>query len=980
MSTSEIGSVAGYRDGSTAEFDLDGILARQTRPDGVVLDAFDAHQRPTAGHTDAARFTVAYPEARNDLPQERDGAGVELSPAGDVIRRRYADGTVHESFDSLGRPHQGIAGDTRFDIEYGANGRVTNRFVDGTVVDYDGAGRVLRHETPDGTVYDSFDPAGRPTAGHGTTDFTIDYPAGGGSVIRYADGSSATFDADGTLVSQSPGPAPDPGTTVTTAAAEPPARQVADDGTVFSSFDGDGRPLAGETPEGDRFTMSYDAGGGSTVSYADGSTVVFDAAGDVVSQRLADGTVFSSFDGENRPLKGETPEGDRFTMSYDAASGSTMSYGDGSSVGLDADGKVISQRLADGTAFTSFDGDGRPLTGRTPEGERFTISYDAGGGSTMSYADGSSVVFDAAGEVTRQTLADGTVFTSFDGEGRPLSGVTPEGDPFTISYDDGGGSTMTYPDGSSVVFGADGAVTRQTLDDGTVFTAFDDDGRPVAGETPEDDPFTVAYDERGSRTSYADGSSVRFDANGTVVSQRLADGTEFTRFDAQGRPLAGTTPEGQRFAVSYDDRGGSVMTYADGSSVSFAANGAVVSQTLADGTEFTGFDPENRPLAGRTPEGQQFAVSYDDRGGSVTRYADGSSVTVDANGTVVGQRLADGTVFTAFDGEGRPWKGMTPEGRSITLTYDGGTVTTAYGDGSSLTTDADGDPLRMTTVDGTVFTEFHGDGRPKVGVTAQGERFTMTYDDTDHTTRIAYDNGTTIVLDANDDPTYMSTSDGSVFTDFLDDGRPRSGTGPNGEHISFTYDDRAGTSTAVIGDNTIVYDAGGNPVSLTTAQGYVFSDFENGNFTRGYDPASGRHFDISYGPNGETTWRYGEHDSVTFDRNGRPIYAEYVDGDGRAIGVDYAIQIPLLQQTAEYTRTERETVSAQLELLKGQITEAKGYWVSPAGRTFEAYSAVVETAANNLLGVLDAAISKLELTHANYVGSESTNAGNMTPK
>lgn len=55
-------------------------------------------------------------------------------------------------------------------------------------------------------------------------------------------------------------------------------------------------------------------------------------------------------------------------------------------------------------------------------------------------------------------------------------------------------------------------------------------------------------------------------------------------------------------------------------------------------------------------------------------------------------------------------------------------------------------------------------------------------------------------------------------------------------------------------------------------------------------------------------------------------------------------------------------------------------WDSPAADTYRAYRAAVTQAAANLLGVLDAAVTKLNLTYDNYVGSETQNTDNLTPK
>jgi hypothetical protein len=82
--------------------------------------------------------------------------------------------------------------------------------------------------------------------------------------------------------------------------------------------------------------------------------------------------------------------------------------------------------MPDGAVFTAFDDGGRPTTGTVPahEGvpaEAVGITYAADGSSVWKFQSGTSVLRNAKGDVISETMSDGSVFTRFDGEGRPIA-------------------------------------------------------------------------------------------------------------------------------------------------------------------------------------------------------------------------------------------------------------------------------------------------------------------------------------------------------------------------------------------------------------------------------------------------------------------------------------------------------------------------------------------------------------------------------
>ncbi|MEU7841633.1 hypothetical protein AB0B39_11715, partial [Micromonospora sp. NPDC049114] len=91
----------------------------------------------------------------------------------------------------------------------------------------------------------------------------------------------------------------------------------------------------------------------------------------------------------------------------------TQDLADGTVVEYDDDGRVVREELPDGTVFDRFTADGRPTHGTLPDAGEVSISYGGGGGSTWSYADGTVVQRNAAGDVTYERTGDGASFDAF---------------------------------------------------------------------------------------------------------------------------------------------------------------------------------------------------------------------------------------------------------------------------------------------------------------------------------------------------------------------------------------------------------------------------------------------------------------------------------------------------------------------------------------------------------------------------------------
>ncbi|MET8280538.1 hypothetical protein [Micromonospora sp. NPDC005174] len=689
------GSTWSFDDGSRVSYDGSDHVVSQVAADGTVLSAF-TDQGPTHAvlPNGGGAASISYGAKGGSVWSFDDGSRVSYDGSNHVTSQVAADGTVLSAFTDQGPTHAvlpnggGVAA-----IAYAGDGS-TWSFDDGSRVSYDGSDHVVSQVAADGTVLSAFTHQG-PTHAvlpNGGGAASISYGAKGGSVWSYDDGSKVLYDGSDHVVSQ-----------------------VAADGTVLSDFTDQG-PTHAVLPNGATASISYGAKGGSTWSHDDGSKVSYDGSNRVASQVAADGTVLSAFT-DKGPTHAVLPNGGTAAISYGPKGGSVWSYADGSKVSYDGSNRVTSQVAADGTVFSAFTDKG-PTHAALPNGGAATISYGAKGGSVWSYADGSKVSYNSSGHVTSQVSADGTAFSRFDSQGRPTHATMPGPGDVTVSYTSNGASTWSYADGTRVQRNADGAITRETTSDGTVFDRFDSDGRPVHGRVPGADgqppqTVTIAYKPNGESTwTYHDpGGGTTMTLTRSASGQPLTmvqDGWTFRSFDGDGRPTAGNGPDGS-VAIKYGANGTSTWTFTDahnGRTVIERNAGGQPITMISDGWTYTKFDGEGRPLVGHKPgenggAGETVTISYGHDDSSVWKYGDGTVITRAGNGRVT-SLVADGWTYTKFDDQGRPTYG-TKDGKHISISYQGDWTVTRYPDGTTIGTDSHGRPIYQINPDGSRF-------------------------------------------------------------------------------------------------------------------------------------------------------------------------------------------------------------------------------------------------------------------------------------
>jgi YD repeat-containing protein len=432
-------------DGTRVLYRTDGMPIRQWNVDGSIV-SFDAQGRPQTPMTaDGAHQPSSHP-----VP---DGAPKAL---------------VMDKPDGQGRPVGVTFPDgTQARYAYEPDGGRVVHYSTGVVTTEDKAGNILAERLPNGTVLTAQGSQGQPIGG-----------AARGGQLPGAQQMVATA----AMPSQD-------GTTVVDPAGKP-VRQITADGTVYDQFDAQGRPTSGITPDGSRFTITYDAKGDAFELFADGQPARPAPARRVVQQVAPDGTVFNGMNSNGRPTSGVSPGGGRFTVTYQPKADSTAGATDRPATRSSSGGQALPPAAPDTAAPGSA---GRPTSGTLPDGTRYTVTYDAKGDAFQHLSNGTTVEYSPSGKIIKETTPDGTVFDSFDGNGRPTSGTTADGTHFTTTYDAKGDTFQHFSDGTTV--------------------EYDGSGHPIKTWTPDGKEITWAVDlpalEAAARTVSAEHDSIQ---------------------------------------------------------------------------------------------------------------------------------------------------------------------------------------------------------------------------------------------------------------------------------------------------------------------------------------------------------------------------------------------------------------------------------------------------------------------------------------
>jgi RHS repeat-associated protein len=366
-----------------------------------------------------------------------------------------------------------------------------------------------------------------------------------------------------------------------------------------------------------------------------------------------------------------------------------------------AAGQVASTTDALGrTTLYSYDTNSRLVRTTFPDGTYEELGYDANGNKTRStdrlgrvtvmvydelnrhvqtqYPDGTDrrMEYDAAGRLTAEVdQRNARLVHDYDAASQQTSSVDASGRRTEHTYDLAGNRTQTrLPDGRGINFTYDALnrLTRSVFPDGSVQqSTYRPDGRKATETDARGVTTTFGYDASGRLTSVqqtgiASATTYGYDEAGgrTLLRDALARQVQW-RYDAIGRPLSRTLPNGSIESFAYD---------AEGQLTSHTTFGG---QTITRTYDALGRELTRRvPAAAGSPE-RTITWTYTAEGQRATQVETGSSslqgtttYTYDALNRITQWVGPQGALSWAYDEAGRVTRRTTPEG-STTYAFDG---------------------------------------------------------------------------------------------------------------------------------------------------------------------------------------------------------------------------------------------------------------------------------------------------------------------
>ena len=476
-------------------------------------------------------------------------------------------------------------------------------------------------------------PEGAEDNGDGTYSETVDgmtttYDANGNVLgVEAAEDVVDGVDGDDTLIGGDGNDTLDDGTDTTTAGGltRSLGNTVTDDTT---------EDLTGSGYFTDDEGNVYDAEG-NFVSYADGSTDEIETADDEVAYTDDYGNTYDS----NGDL---IAEGDHSDYVYTAEDGSTYDY-DGNLI-AEADHSGFLQYDDEGNAY-DYDGNFVSYAeGYTPEDE-YTSEDEYGFEDEYSGEDEYEEEYeeDAKGGLIGMRRGGAPVHMQEGGDPDE-----EDGEPIGEEENEDGTITQYFDDGSSITYDADGEVTEVTeATEDEEAPAFATRGITVgAGGQRYENPLTAADYQAESRLTGANPTRLQSFLDDIPRTNAVADG-ESTGNEGQGTGLD-FTPEG--FPEGFVSNGDGTATYVDddGSTITIDADNNIVFVTDANGDTVVQNNEPVTTTGGLTQAGQGNRQYFDD-GSSIETFDDGSTVTYDSDGNVF---KATNAYETTYDDEG----------------------------------------------------------------------------------------------------------------------------------------------------------------------------------------------------------------------------------------------------------------------------------------------------------------------------------------
>jgi uncharacterized delta-60 repeat protein len=350
-----------------------------------------------------------------------------------------------------------------------------------------------------------------------------------------------------------------------------------DDGTLDASFGGDGRVVTSFGASDDNgFSVTLDGADRILVAGYTGSGASAEFA---VARYNSDGSLDTSFDGDGLISTGLL--GDDLGQSVKVQSDGKIVIGGYSFNGSSFDFSIVRYN-DDGSLDTSFDGDGKVTVGIAFHDASYSIALQSDGKIVAAGHSLTGIGINDFAIVRYNT--DGSLDTTFSGDGRVTTDFG--------GTNDVGQSVAVQADGKIVVAGisstgpnADFAVVRYNAD-GSLDTSFDGDGLVKTGfGAGSDAGITVALQADG-KILVAGSSFNGTDTDFAIVRYNI-DGSLDTTFDGDGKvttQIGASSDDGFGIAIQAD---GKIVV--SGSSFNGSDYDFAVARYNTDGSLDTGF-------------------------------------------------------------------------------------------------------------------------------------------------------------------------------------------------------------------------------------------------------------------------------------------------------------------------------------------------------------------------------------------------------
>lgn len=476
------------------------------------------------------------------------------------------------------------------------------------------------------------------------------------------------------------------------------------DGTFDTLFDGDGKTVVQINSRFECVAVAIQSDGKIVIAgQVYGTNLDF-----AVARLNADGSLDNTFDGDGKMT---TPvlSGDDSTFALAIQSDGKIVVA-GQSYASNLDFAVI--RLnTDGSLDTSFDADGKVTTAIS--------SYEDLGRAVAIQTDGKIIVAGYSFTGTNYDFVlvryntNGSLDTSFDGDGKAITGVLSSTDQaYAVTIQADGkiiAAGYTY-NGSNIDF----ALVRYNTN-GSLDTSFDFDGRvitPVLTSTDQINAVSVQPDGKivaagqSRNGTYYDFALVRYNANGSLD----------TSFDTDGKlttPILSTDDYANALVIQSDGKilatgNSKIGTTDDFALVRYNVNGSLDTSFDADGkltSDVGSIYSTARAVAIQT-DGKIVAAGYGSNGNN--------------NDFAVVRYNTDGSFDTTFDGDGKtltPVLSSTDQAYAVAIQADGKIVVVGQSyNGSNY----DFAVIRYNS-DGSLDTSFDGDGKATTGVLSSND-------------------------------------------------------------------------------------------------------------------------------------------------------------------------------------------------------------------------------------------------------------------